>query len=1011
MLYIYLCRTLTIIVALCLFSLHVSALQQLPTATPGVLPKADVAELAAALVAARSEDERARLLSAKPELVTADLHRALNVLGEQFRTKSDYARALAVYQLALAVAQKINDGEGVAQTLSNIGGVYRAQGDYQRSLESYEESVKRWEALGQRAGLARTLMSIGILRYFQGNYDAALASYRASLKMLEGSDDKETAAGALNGIGAIHRELGEYDLALDFYQQSLRAAESQDNKIRIGIALNNIGILYRSWGNYARALEYFQRSYDLRVPLGDKLGMSITMLNIGDIHQLQGNYNLSLDYFQKSLALREALGDKEGIATVSSAIGEGYRLLGRYDLARQNLQRSLTLREALGNKPRIARTLHNLGNVLLSQSDAASAMGFYERALALEDEAGDKERSVETLNMIGLAYETQGAHEKALESASRAAALARQINYSQGVWHARAVAGRAHRALKQADEARLAFDEAIRTIESMRAQSAGNEQQRQYFFADKISPYAEMVALLVAQNRPTEALMYAERAKARVLLDVLGTGRSNITKAMTPGEQAQERKLRQELSTLNAQAQREAAQARPDALRLDALHKQLDRARLDLDAFTNVLYSLHPELRLQRGDATPSSVGELSDLLSAPDTALVEYVIGDEQTFLFVITNPEQMAAQSQRTKTSTRTAEVTAAAVAVKAASPQLKVYTLNITRRTLIERVGRFRLQLAERDLLFGGASHALYDLLLSPARAQLEGKTSLVIVPDETLWELPFQALTSPAGRYALEEHAISYAPSLSVLRAMVLRRRGQTTKPAPLPDLLAFGNPLLDGMTGQAQTGSLLSTGLGALPDAERQVRMLAQMYGAANSKVYTGAEAREDRLKVEAGKYRILHLAAHGVLNDASPMYSYILLAQGKTDTKEDGLLETWELMNLDLRGDMVVLSACETARGSVRPGEGMVGLSWGFFVAGSPTTLVSQWKVDSAGTTELMLGFYRHLRAGAGVPGTPKSQLPLKAAALREAALSLLSTEQHAHPFYWAGFVLIGDSY
>lgn len=1011
MLYTYRCRTLEIIAALCLFALPGSAFPQSPTATSGATPNAGVEELAGAFVAARSEDERAKLLSAKPELVSADLRRALNVLGDQFRTKSDYARALAVYQLALGVAQKIDDGEGVAQTLSNIGGIYRAQGNYQRSLESYEASVKRWEALGQRAGLARTLTSIGILRYFQGNYDAALTSYRSSLKLLEGADDKDTAASALNGIGAIHRELGEYDLALDFYGQSLRVAEAQDNKIRIGIALNNIGILYRSWGNYARALEYFQRSHDLRVPLGDKLGMSITMLNIGDIHQLQGNYNLSLDYFQKSLALREALGDKEGIATVLSAIGEGYRLLGRYDLALQNLQRSLSLREALGNKPRIARTLHNLGNVLLSQSDAASAMQFYERALALEDEAGDKERSVETLNMIGLAHETQGAHEKALESVSRAAALARQINYSQGIWHSRAVAGRAHRALNQAGEARLAFDEAIRTIESMRAQAAGNEQQRQYFFADKISPYGEMVALLVAQNRPAEALMYAERAKARVLLDVLGTGRSNITKAMTPGEQAQERKLRQELSTLNAQAQREAAQARPDALRLTALHKQLDRARLDLDAFTNVLYSLHPELRLQRGDAPPSTVEQLSDLLNVSNTALVEYVVGDEQTFLFVITSPGQEAAETPRT--TPRTAEVpTTAAVAMRTASPSLKVYTLNIKRRTLIERVGRFRRQLAERDLLFGGASRALYDLLLSPARAQLQGQTSLVIVPDETLWELPFQALTSPAGRYALEEHAISYAPSLSVLRAMVLRRRVQTAKPAPLPDLLAFGNPRLDGMTDKAETGGLLSAGLGALPEAERQVRTLAQMYGAANSKVYTGAEAREDRLKVEAGKYRILHLAAHGVLNDASPMYSHIVLAQVKTDAKEDGLLETWELMNLDLHADMVTLSACETARGSIRPGEGMVGLSWGFFVAGSPTTLVSQWKVDSAGTTELMLGFYRHLRASAGIPKGSKSQLPPnKSAALREAALKLLSSEQHAHPFYWAGFVLIGDSY
>jgi CHAT domain-containing protein/Tfp pilus assembly protein PilF len=834
--------------------------------------------------------------------------------------------------------------------------------------------------------MARTLSSIGVLRYFQGEYDAALASYRSALKLLEGSDDKDTEAGALNGIGAVHRERGEYEPALDFYRQSLRVAEAQGNKIRIGVALNNIGVLYKSWGDYARALEHYQRSYDLRAAVGDRLGMSITMLNIGDVHQLQGNYGLSVDYFQKSLALREALGDREGVATALSALGDGYRQLGRHDLALENLRRSLSLREALGNKPRIARTLHNLGNVLLSQGDAASAQQFYERALALEEEAGDKERSVDTLNRLGLAYETRGAREKALETASRAASLARRIGYLGGFWQARAVDGRARRALGHAAEARAALDEAIVTIEFVRAHASGSEQEGQYFFADKISPYAEMVALLVAENRPEEALAYAERAKARILLDVLRAGRSNINKALTAAEQSRERTLRRELSALNAQAQREAAQPRPDAARLSDLNARLDRARLDLDAYTSVLYSLHPELRLQRGEAPQSSVTQLSDLLGRADTALVEYVVGDEQTFLFVVTDGG-------------------------RAGAPALKVYTLNVKRRELTDRVGRFRRQLAGRDLLFGGAARALYDLLLAPARAQLRGKTALVIVPDETLWELPFQALQTPAGRYALEEHAVSYAPSLSVLRAVVLRRRGREAKPSPTQNLLAFGNPLTGGGAAGAVPGGMMSAGLGALPEAERQVRTLGQMYGAANSKVYTGAEAREDRFKAEAGKYRILHLAAHGVLNDASPMYSHIVLSRGEKEASEDGLLETWELMSLDLNADMVVLSACETARGSVRPGEGMVGLSWGFFVAGSPTTLVSQWKVDSAGTTELMLGFYRHLKAGAGDPQSPASRPPSKASALREAALKLISSERHSHPFYWAGFVLIGDSY
>lgn len=981
--YAHLRRTLTVVAALCLLSTSGSAVQQSrPAATPGAVQNAAADEFVGALIAADSEGERERLLAASHELVTADLFKTLNARGERLRADGDYVRALASHRAALSVARKLDDAEGVAQSLSNLGGVYRSQGDYAKASESYDESVKRWEALGRPAGMARTLTSIGVLRYFQGEYDAALDAFHSGLKLLEGSGDKDTAAGALNGIGAVHRERGEYDLALEFYQRSLRVAEEQGNKIRSGTALNNIGILYKSWGDYARALEYYQRSYDLRAALGDKLGMSIAMLNIGDLHQLQGNYNLSLDYFQKSLVLREALGDKEGIATVLSALGEGYRIAGRYDLALESLRRSLSLREALGNKPRIARTLHNLGNVLLSQGDAAAARQFYERALALEEGAGDRERSVDTMNMLSLAYETQGASEKSLETASRAASLAREIGYLGGFWPARAVAGRAQRALKHTAEARAALDEAISTIETVRARAAGGEQEGQYFFADKISPYAEMVALLVGGGRNEEALTYAERAKGRVLLDVLRNGRTNIDKSLTPAERERESTFRRELSALNVQAQREASRARPDAARLAELNGRLDRARLDFDAYTNALYALHPELRLQRGDAPQASLTQLNEQLGRPDTALVEYVVGDEQTFLFVLTDVG-------------------------RAAAPALKVYTLNVKRRELLDRVGRFHRQLAERDLLFGGAARALYDLLLAPARAQLQDKRALVIVPDDALWELPFQALQSSSGRYVLEDHAVSYTPSLSVARAVASRRRGVPAKQSPVPTLLAFGNPLLGGGA-QAEPAEMMSAGTGALPDAERQVRTLGQLYGAANSRVYTGAEAREDRFKAEAGRYRILHLAAHGVLNNAGPMYSHIVLSRGTTDAAEDGLLETWELMNLDLNADMVVLSACETARGSVRPGEGMVGLSWGFFVAGSPTTLVSQWKVGSAATTELMLGFYRKLK---GDTGAPKPHPATKATALREACLKLISSERYAHPFYWAGFVLIGDSH
>src|SRR5262249_45924260 len=133
------------------------------------------------------------------------------------------------------------------------------------------------------------------------------------------------------------------------------------------------------------------------------------------------------------------------------------------------------------------------------------------------------------------------------------------------------------------------------------------------------------------------------------------------------------------------------------------------------------------------------------------------------------------------------------------------------------------------------------------------------------------------------------------------------------------------------------------------------------------------------------------------------MYSHLVLAQG--DTNEDGLLEAWELMQLDLKADLAVLSACETARGRFGAGEGIIGLSWAMFIAGVPSIVVSQWNVESASAAVLMISFHRQALTS---PVVAKSKAA-KAEALRQAALKLMKNAETSHPFYWAGFVLVGD--
>jgi CHAT domain-containing protein len=138
-----------------------------------------------------------------------------------------------------------------------------------------------------------------------------------------------------------------------------------------------------------------------------------------------------------------------------------------------------------------------------------------------------------------------------------------------------------------------------------------------------------------------------------------------------------------------------------------------------------------------------------------------------------------------------------------------------------------------------------------------------------------------------------------------------------------------------------------------------------------------------------------------VVDNRSPLYSYVALASSGGDSADDGLVEAWEIMNLPLKARLVVLSACETARGQHSAGEGVIGLMWAVFVAGSPATLVSQWKVDSSSSTTLMVAFHKAWNGGrSGVS---------KARALQSASLDLLRARDSAHPFHWAGYILAGD--
>jgi CHAT domain-containing protein/uncharacterized protein HemY len=861
----------------------------------------------------------------------------------------------------------------LADALGKQGARLAGRGSFPDGLKANRLMQKIAERLGDTGRVGSAFLGMGYISWQMGEYTEAINFLRKSLEICESAGQKREAASVLNNIGNVYREQGAYGLAREYYQKALTIFESMDDKEGIAMGLGNLGVVYIKQGNYTAALEYYRNSLAISEAISDQLGVAITLGNIGALYRKQGDYAQALAHYEKSLAISTKIEDTVGIAQMLNNMGIVYLKQGDYSKALELYERNLAMSRKMNAKGRIANAFMLIGSVYEAQGNFLLAEEYIRKGQEIFESNGDREGIANALVNLGVVTRKQGRPAEALELARRATALGREMGVPEIQMATSVNAALALRDLHKTEEAYQSFEEAIATVEAMRFQVAGLEHDQQRFFESRVSPYLAMADLLISEKRAADALLYAERAKARVLLDVIQSGRINLDKAMTPAEREQEHTLYTQLVSSNLQLARERKRAGASRARLAEIEAGQQKARLAFEDFRKGLYIAHPELRVQRGDAEPLKSQQLAALVPGATGALLEFLVTEDKTWLLVVTNE---AGKSDA----------------------QAHSYAVNLTRGELTKEIETFRQQLAHRELGFRASSSRLASLLLKPAEAQLRGKSNLIIVPDGDLWDLPFQALLVANNRYLIEQAAITYAPSLTVYREVQSRHHRPVEKTAST--LLALGNPQLGSETINRAGNSLRNESLSTLPEAEKEVRGLAKLYPTA--RVYVGSEATEDRIKAEAGTAAILHFATHGTLNNASPMYSSLALAKG-AESHEDGLLEAWELMKLDLKADLAVLSACDTARGRFGAGEGMIGLTWALFVAGVPSTVVSQWKVDSAATSALMLDFHRLLQAKG------KGTSIRKAEVLRQAALQMMKQPGRSHPFYWAGFVLIGD--
>ncbi|ESA37565.1 tetratricopeptide tpr-1 repeat-containing protein [Leptolyngbya sp. Heron Island J] len=945
-------------------------------------------------------------------------------------------QAIQVWQQADQEYQQAGNQVGQANTLTGIGFIYSDLGDKQQALSYYNQALLLWRATRDRAGEANTLNNIGFVYSDLGDKQQALDYYNQALPLWRVEGNQVGEATTLNNIGTVYDDLGDKQQALNYYNQALTLRRDTRDRAGEASTLNNIGTVYDDLGDKQQALNYFNKALLLWRAISDRAGEASTLNNIGAVYDDLGDKQQALDYYNQALTLSRAVSDRAGEARTLHNIGLVHRTLGKQQQALNYYNQALILMRAVGNWAGAGITLSNIGAVYSTLREPQQALDYYYQALPLMRTAGDRGGEANTLNNIGFIYDGFGAKQQALDSYNQALLLMRAVDdrrgeavtlnnigavyqdlrdeqqalgyHNQALTLRRAVGDRRGEAVTLRNVARLHreqgnlslalenIDQAIDLIEELRATFSNAELQTTYFSTVQ-GYYQFKIDILMELGETEAAFNTSEAARARTLLELLNEAQVNIRQGVEPTLLEEEQALQRQLQNLES---RRVALVKQDYTETDlqALDQESDAVLQKLEQKLAQIRQVSPayaELKAPK----PLTLDEIRQQVLDSDTVLLQYALGNDQSYLWIIGT-----------------------------GADEFETYILpgrdELTANNGVAK--RFRKAVSTPGAIGLGrrvkqSGKALQAVIL-PERPEWMAGKRLLIAGDGILNQIPFAALPVPnRSDYTplLREHEILSQPSASAIA--ILRQELGDRPPAPKA-LAVLADPIYSTedarLTGEviAETPpttdnvpvlvasnlrSLALDNVQRLPHTRQEAdRILALVPDEADTNAVFDLSADYNwATNPELEQYRMVHLATHGFVNEVNPQLSGLVLAMvnGNGETRNDSFLRLHDIFNLRLNAELVVLSACQTGRGTEVSGEGIVGISRGFMYAGAERLLVSLWNIDDEKTAELMEKVYRYILEDSLSP----------AAALQAAQRDMLNAEES--PFFWAAFTPQGE--
>jgi len=908
--------------------------------------------------------------------------RAYDGAGKAALRGAAYAVARSAFERGLSLCERRSDPAGAARMLLNVGAAVQSMGDQREALATFERALAAMEALGERAGAAVALSNIGNVQFAMGDYAKALVTGQRALAAREALGDKAGAAKTLRNVGNAERALGDIARARETLERALAAQEALGDRAAAAHALSDLATVFDLLGDHPAALARYQRALAVQETLKDVAAAATTLGNIGLVYDGQGDYAEALSTYERALAAKEALGDRAGAASTLGNMGLVRFALGDHGKALASYRLALSGMEALGDKAGTAKMLGNIGLVEEALEDHAQALATYRLALAAKEAIGDKAGAARTLGNIGLVEEALGDHARARETLRQALAIQEAIGESTGAARTLANIALVEDALGDSAAALASYERAITAQEAL-----GDK-------ADLARTLGRIGVVYARLGAPRRALAYEHRA-------------ARVASSLARGLGAEEGAGARESLTFIFDAGARAAVAAHDAAEL-AFFLESGRAGALLEglAARETLWStMVPEdLRVEETNA---------QITEAAATRALRLALGAGDLAVLRARKVELAAARERVSAVIARIQRLAKSGAAL--AYP--KAATLAEMQATLVDgdvlllyailEGEAFALVVAKADarIVLLGPSVAIEAAVAALALGDVAADPTDLIARLETLVVEPLRLLPSTRRVLVSPSGALSYLPFAALLSDVAVSSVPSGTTYQLLLDegakrgagVLALGDPayrvrLEDSLSATKGGGAGSLTPLPATRQEAESVGTVTLL----------GEEATEAGLRDALSRrprWRAVHLACHGLVDTQHPAHSSLAVTAARDG---DGFLTALEVFRMQIPADLVVLSACETGKGKVVNGEGIVGLTRAFMFAGSPRVICSLWKVDDEATRALMTKFYELWNPKDGRPGLPTAE------ALRKAQDFVRAQARWKHPYYWAAWVLWG---